>query len=105
MSEKRKEDVQEDVQEEMTIGFIGNPNCGKTTIFNILTGTHQHVGNYSGVTVERKTGICRMGDFIAYSNCFAAWNRAFQYPTAYAIPVCHGCFTVISGVWSGNSTP
>jgi ferrous iron transport protein B len=39
------------------IALIGNPNCGKTTIFNGLTGSHQSVGNWPGVTVERKTGI------------------------------------------------
>ena len=47
------------------IALAGNPNCGKTTIFNRLTGTRQHVGNYPGVTVERKTGVCRIGDFRA----------------------------------------
>ena len=36
--------------------LIGNPNCGKTTIFNALTGTQQRVGNWPGVTVEKKTG-------------------------------------------------
>lgn len=41
----------------MSIALIGNPNCGKTTLFNILTGSHQRVGNWPGVTVERKTGI------------------------------------------------
>ena len=39
------------------IGLCGNPNAGKTSIFNALTGSHQHVGNYAGVTVESKEGI------------------------------------------------
>ncbi len=43
------------------IALAGNPNCGKTTIFNMLTGARQHVGNYPGVTVERKSGYCRIG--------------------------------------------
>jgi ferrous iron transport protein B len=39
-----------------TVGVVGNPNCGKTTLFNALTGSKQHVGNWPGVTVEKKTG-------------------------------------------------
>ena len=40
----------------LTIGLIGNPNSGKTTLFNQLTGSRQRVGNWAGVTVERKEG-------------------------------------------------
>ena len=41
----------------ITIALAGNPNCGKTTVFNELTGSKQHVGNWPGVTVDRKEGI------------------------------------------------
>ncbi len=41
---------------DFTVGVVGNPNCGKTTLFNAFTGSKQHVGNWPGVTVEKKTG-------------------------------------------------
>ena len=47
---------------QLTIALAGNPNSGKTTIFNALTGGRQHVGNYPGVTVEKKEGACRHGE-------------------------------------------
>jgi ferrous iron transport protein B len=43
-----------------TVALAGNPNCGKTTVFNALTGLRQKVANYPGVTVEKKTGRCRL---------------------------------------------
>lgn len=41
------------------VALVGNPNCGKTTLFNALTGSHQRVGNWSGVTVEKHQGTCQ----------------------------------------------
>lgn len=43
----------------LTFALAGNQNCGKTTLFNQLTGSNQHVGNFPGVTVDRKTGVIR----------------------------------------------
>lgn len=41
----------------INVALIGNPNCGKTSLFNIASGAHEHVGNYSGVTVDAKKGV------------------------------------------------
>ena len=43
-----------------SIALVGNPNCGKTALFNLLTGARQKVANYAGVTVERKVGMARL---------------------------------------------
>ena len=49
-------------QRVLRIALAGNPNCGKTTVFNGYTGAKQHVGNYPGVTVDRKEGEIRVGN-------------------------------------------
>ena len=46
----------------LTFALAGNQNCGKTTLFNQLTGSNQHVGNFPGVTVDRKTGVIKGHD-------------------------------------------
>ena len=46
----------------LTVALVGNPNAGKSTLFNALSGLRQHVGNYPGVTVEMKTGTCAVGE-------------------------------------------
>ncbi len=46
----------------LTVALVGNPNCGKTTVFNALTGLRHKIGNYPGVTVERKEGRIVLGD-------------------------------------------
>lgn len=45
--------------EKLTFALVGNQNCGKTTLFNVLTGSNQHIGNFPGVTVDRKDGVIK----------------------------------------------
>ena len=50
------------MRENLTIGFIGNPNCGKTTLFNAYTGANLKVANWPGVTVEKVEGAIKDHD-------------------------------------------
>ncbi|PIE48227.1 MAG: ferrous iron transport protein B [Flavobacteriales bacterium] len=51
----------------INIALVGNPNTGKTTLFNQLTGLNQKVGNYPGITVDKKTGVCQLSRDISAS--------------------------------------
>ena len=50
-------------RKEIRVALVGNPNCGKTSLFNIASGAHEHVGNYSGVTVDAKEGLFEHGGY------------------------------------------
>ena len=55
------------MSKQIKVALIGNPNTGKTSVFNALTGLKQKVGNYPGVTVDKKEGICKLsGEVKAY---------------------------------------
>jgi small GTP-binding protein len=83
------------------IALVGNPNCGKTALFNRLTGARQKVGNYAGVTVERKEG-----QFISPAG--QTW-RVLDLPGAYSLlaatPDEAITRDVIAGVRAGESRP
>jgi ferrous iron transport protein B len=49
---------------QIKVALIGNPNVGKTSVFNELTGLNQQVGNYPGITVEKKQGVCKLSDSV-----------------------------------------
>ena len=73
----------------LKIALAGNPNCGKTTLFNALTGSAQYVGNWPGVTVEKKDGKLRgHKDVIVqdlpgiYSLLHTHWRRSFPETTS-----------------------
>lgn len=55
LAEKRRKTIR--------VALVGNPNCGKTSLFNMASGSHEHVGNYSGVTVDAKEGILEHGGY------------------------------------------
>ena len=62
VQELEKKNVKFFSENAIRIALAGNPNCGKTTVFNGYTGARQHVGNYPGVTVDRKEGEVTVGD-------------------------------------------
>ena len=68
------------MQRTYTIALVGNPNSGKSSLFNVLTGLNQKVGNFPGVTVDKKTGVSKISETLTaniidlpgtYSRCSA----------------------------------
>ena len=60
---KRMKDLAEQRRHVIRVALVGNPTCGKTSLFNIASGSHEHVGNYSGVTVDAKEGNFEYGGY------------------------------------------
>lgn len=60
----------------ITVALAGNPNSGKTTLFNALTGSNQQVGNWPGVTVERKTGVCKVNPKVLLTDTPGCYSLA-----------------------------
>lgn len=61
--EREMTSLAEERRKVIKVALVGNPNCGKTSLFNIASGSHEHVGNYSGVTVDAKEGIFEHGGY------------------------------------------
>src|SRR2546423_14525181 len=85
----------------LTIALAGNPNSGKTTIFNALTGLRQKVANYPGVTVEKKTGRCKLPD--------GSWADLIDLPGTYSLisrsPDEHVAMEVLRGLRPDTPAP
>ncbi len=74
----------------INIALVGNPNSGKTSLFNALTGLNQKVGNFPGVTVDKKTGECRLDDnvqasFIDLPGTYSLYPRRADEWVAYRV--------------------
>ena len=68
---------------DLTVALIGNPNSGKTTIFNLLTGLTQKTGNFPGVTVDKKSGSFKLGDgrkveLVDLPGCYSIYPKSLD---------------------------
>lgn len=74
----------------LQITLVGNPNSGKSSLFNELTGLHQHVGNFPGVTVEKKSGTCHLSTTLTATvvdlpGCYSLYPRREDEWIAYRV--------------------
>ena len=96
----------------MKVALAGNPNCGKTTLFNALTGSNQYVGNWPGVTVEKKEGIAHLGDRELtvvdlpgiYSLSLTPWRRSWPGTLSSARAPMPSSTLWMPPTWSATST-
>ena len=84
-----------------SVALVGNPNCGKTALFNLLTGARQKVANYAGVTVERKIGQARLAD----GRSVAVIDLPGTYSLQPATPDEQVTLEVIEGRRAGEAVP
>jgi len=84
-----------------SIALVGNPNCGKTALFNLLTGARQKVANYAGVTVERKVGLARL----PHGQTISVVDLPGSYSLSPATPDEQVMLEVIEGRRTGEDAP
>src|SRR6187402_2156934 len=89
-----------------TVALAGNPNSGKTTLFNALTGLRQKVANYPGVTVEKKTGRCKV---MSVDGSGDRWIDIIDLPGTYSLisrsPDEHVAMEVLRGLRADTKAP
>ena len=93
--------AQRRLQPGATVALVGNPNCGKTALFNLLTGARQKVANYAGVTVERKAGTVKLGN----GSSVQVIDLPGTYSLTPATPDERITLEVIEGKRAGESQP
>ena len=86
---------------DFSVALVGNPNCGKTALFNLLTGARQKVANYAGVTVERKVGQARLRN----GQTISVVDLPGAYSLTPATPDEQVTLDVIRGLHAGESAP
>ena len=84
-----------------SVALVGNPNCGKTALFNLLTGARQKVANYAGVTVERKVGVAHLGN----GKTLSVVDLPGAYSLTPATPDEQVTLEVIEGRRAGEAAP
>ena len=84
-----------------SVALVGNPNCGKTALFNLLTGARQKVANYAGVTVERKVGLARLRN----GQTVSVVDLPGAYSLSPATPDEQVTLEVIEGRRAGEAAP
>ena len=86
---------------DFSVALVGNPNCGKTALFNLLTGARQKVANYAGVTVERKVGQARLRN----GQTISVVDLPGAYSLTPATPDEQVTLDVIRGLHAGETAP